>query len=55
MTSPFFNDDDVRREFTNVRADLSWTPFAISGFGGCLTKLEKAAAKAAKKVTKAPA
>lgn len=54
MTKPFFNDDDVRREFSRVRADLSWTPFAISGFGGRLTKAEKAEAKAATKSTKAP-
>ncbi|WP_224727889.1 hypothetical protein [Escherichia coli] len=53
MTKPFFNDDDVRREFTRVRADLSWTPFAISGFGGRLTKEEKAQAKAVTKSAKA--
>jgi hypothetical protein len=53
MTQPFFNDDDVRREFTSVSADLSWTPFAISGFGGRLTKAEKAEAKAAMKSAKA--
>lgn len=54
MTAPFFNDDDVRREFTKVCADVSWTPFAISGFGGRLTKEEKAAAKTSKKAPKAP-
>ncbi|WP_228897687.1 hypothetical protein [Acidovorax sp. Leaf73] len=54
MTKPFFNDEDVRREFTRVRADLSWTPFSISGFGGRLTKAEKAEAKVATKSAKAP-
>lgn len=54
MTKPFFNGDEVRREFTKVRADLSWTPFVISGFGGRLTKTEKAEAKASGKVIKAP-
>jgi hypothetical protein len=48
MTQPFFNQDEVRREFTSVSADLSWTPFAISGFGGRLTKTEKAARKSGK-------
>lgn len=51
MTKPFFNDDDVRREFTRVRADLSWTPFAITGFGGRLTKAEKAARTPAMKAS----
>jgi hypothetical protein len=45
MTGPFFIDDDVRQEFTQVRADLSWTPVAIQGFGGRLIKEEKAQAK----------
>jgi len=54
MTEPFFIDDDVRREFTAVRADLSWTPFAIVGSGGRLTMAEKAAAKTATKSDKTP-
>lgn len=53
MTEPFYNEDDVQREFTSVRADLSWTPFAISGFGGRLAKAEKLEAKAAVKAAKA--
>ncbi|WP_144658103.1 hypothetical protein [Achromobacter dolens] len=55
MTKPFFNDDDVRREFTRVRADLSCTPSAISGFGGRLTNTEKAAKKAENTPAKARA
>jgi hypothetical protein len=52
MTGPFYNDDDVRREFSAVRADISWTPILARGFGGRKSKEEKAAAKGASKSSK---